>query len=319
MKFKTILKTLPLAIGLGVCSTANAGVVATSYLELNNLFVEISTDGDTSNGGEVLPANIGQFIQILASTRETNSNVNFNGATDGSNNSTTTAGAASNANLVCTGPSCGGFVVGENGYSLDAGNLISSDALDYAISDVNLSGSALGGGASGFTYGDVGIAGGNNVVASASSNIFNNVLTRITITVGTDIAIRFSALYDLFVDAIISADIAADSSRSATASANANFSIVATSIDTGNIVLDDGISASRLVFDAPGLNDFGQFQANDQSFLSNWANVTAGNYQLTITQSSNVQASLIPEPGAIVLFGMGLLGLGLRARAKATK
>ena len=317
MKLNTILKALPLALGLGFCATANAGVTATAYLELNNLFVEISTDGNTDNGGEVAPADLAQYIEIIAATRSSNSNADFNGSSSNDLDVDTTGVLSSDAQLVCEGPSCAGLGLINNTLSLDNGNLVQSDVSDYSVSDSGVSGNALGLGASGFTYGDVGISGGISS-GSASSRIFNNLTTSITLGIFNSIDIRLTALYDLLVDAIISPDIASDNSRTATANATAGLSIRLRNLATG-AAFNAGFSELDFAIDSDGLGDIFSTEINDGVFASDWVTLAGGIYQLEITQDSDVSASLIPEPGAVILFGMAILGLGLRARTKTQK
>jgi hypothetical protein len=306
MKLNTILKALPLAIGLGFCSTANAGVVATAYLEINDFFVQLDTDGDLVEDA----VDIGDFITINSATRTSTSSATFNGASSGDTSVDSSGVATSDAQLVCNGPSCGGLGLINNGQTADLGNLVHDDTQNYATSDSAVTGNALGGGASGFTYGDVGIANGNDITANALSRIFNNLQTTLFLDVGATVNLRFSAIYDAIIDAVISADIANDLARGATASAIASFSV--TIVGT---TLNDGFFLADFATDAPGQGDEVQITENDKAFLSQWVTLTAGNYQVLISQDSDAAASLIPEPAAAILFGMGLLGLGLRARS----
>eukprot|EP00232_Nephroselmis_pyriformis_P018663 CAMPEP_0182881080 /NCGR_PEP_ID=MMETSP0034_2-20130328/16962_1 /TAXON_ID=156128 /ORGANISM="Nephroselmis pyriformis, Strain CCMP717" /LENGTH=302 /DNA_ID=CAMNT_0025014099 /DNA_START=77 /DNA_END=982 /DNA_ORIENTATION=- len=302
MKLNTILKALPLAIGLGFCSTANAGVVATAYLELNNFFVELDVDGDQ----QADQVNVLDYITINSATRTSASSATYNGVSSGDTSVDGSGVGTSDALLVCNGPSCGGLGLSNNGQSADLANLVQDDSERYAVSDSRVTGSALGSGASGFTYGDVGISHGHNVSASAQSRIFNNLQTTLSLAVGSSLNLRFSAIYDAIVDSVISADIANDTNRAATASAIASFSV---RIVQANF--NDGFFLADFATDAPGQGDEVQIAMNDASFLSSWVNLSAGDYQVIISQDSDVAASLVPEPAAAVLFGMGLLGLGL--------
>ena len=241
MKLNNLVKALPLVLGASIAFNANAGVVATSYLEINNLAVELDVDKD----GTADAVNPASFITIVGGSREGNTNANFNGDSDGD---AVVAGPVGDADaaLVCVGPSCPGLGLTDNGQSFDLGNLVATDAENYAVSDENVTGSALGAGATGFTYGDVGISTSNGI-GSASSQIFNQLIASLTLTVTTDLNLRFTALYDYFVDAIISADIANDANMAATASAEASFDIDLTAL-TGTIdgsalnTLDDGFN-----------------------------------------------------------------------------
>jgi hypothetical protein len=313
MKLNNLVKALPLVLGAGLAFNASAGVVATSYLEINSLFVEL--DADKDGVADTSPVGI---IQIINGTREGNTNANFNGTSVGNSAVDNTGVGDANAQLVCAGPDCGALALSDNGQSLDLGNLVHDTNQSYAVSDENVTGSAIGGGASGFTYADVGIAGPTNI-GSASSQIFNNLLTTLTLNVLADINIRFTALYDMFVDAIITPDITADGSVKATASAEASFNIDLDKIGGPADIFGAngvGISASDFAFDVPGLGDADSFFFNNASFATGWVTLTAGTYQLKIAQDSDVQASVIPEPGVLAIFGIGMLGLSFASRRK---
>ena len=191
------------------------------------------------------------------------------------------------------------------------------------MADAQVSGSALGSGASGFTYADAGIAAGNDESAGANSNIANDILTQFTLDALTDINVRFSALMDYLVDAFISPDIANDSLRTATSTAKATFGIELVSFNTGNTVSLTGgpssVTFNDIAIDQPGLGDLIVRSGNNVDFTSGWANVSAGTYQLTISQSSTVQSTLVPAPTTLAMAAFGLLGLGLTARRRKQK
>merc|ERR1712138_127808 len=130
--------------------------------------------------------------------------------------------------------------------------------------------------------------------AGANSNIANDILTQFTLDALTDINVRFSALMDYLVDAFISPDIANDSLRAATATAKATFGIQLANLVTGDTVsLTDGpsgVTFNDIAIDQPGLGDL---------------LVRAGTYQLTITQSSTVQTTLVPAPTTLAMAAFG--------------
>ena len=125
------------------------------------------------------------------------------------------------------------------------------------------------------------------------------------------------------VDAFISPDIANDSLRAATATAKATFGIQLANLVTGDTVsLTDGpsgVTFNDIAIDQPGLGDLLVRSGNGETFTSGWANVSAGTYQLTITQSSTVQTTLVPAPTTLAMAAFGLLGLGLTARRRKQK
>lgn len=326
MKFATTIKYAAIAGALVTASNATAGVSATAYLELNDLVVQIDTDGDLVPD----PVNPLDFITILpGGSRSTSTFADNNGISDSDLDSKSSATADSDAGLLCLGASCGVLGLSDNGQTVDGGNLVASDAFYYSVADAQVTGSALGNpadpnrGATGFTYADTGIAAGNDESAGANSNIANDILTRFTLDVLTDINVRFSALMDYFVDAFISPDIANDSLRAATSTAKATFGIELVSFDTGATVsLNDGpsgVTFNDIAIDQPGLGDLIVRSGNDVDFTSGWANVSEGTYQLTISQTSTVQSTLVPAPTTLAMAAFGLLGLGLTARRRKQK
>lgn len=318
MNLTKTIKYAAIAGALITASNANAGVSATAYLELNDLLVEIDTNGDFNPDA----VNIGDFIDIVGGTRSTSTFADYNGVSDSNLDSQPSATAASDADLLCVGLSCGALGLTNNGQSVDAGNLVASDAFYYSVADAQVTGNAIGTGATGFTYADAGIAGGNNEIAGANSNIANDILTQFTLDMFSDINVRFSALMDYFVDAFISPDIAADNTVGATSTAKATFGIELVSFDTGatvNIDGDTGVTFNDIAIDQPGLGDLIVRSGDDVDFTSGWANVSAGTYQLTITQTSTVQTTLVPAPTTLAMAAFGLLGLGLTARRRKQK
>jgi len=313
MKLKTLAKTLPLVVTAALCSNANAGVSASAYLEVNDLFIEIDINGD----GIADAVNLSDYVTIISGTRETNTSADFNGVVDG-DASSVGATADSDAALVCVGPSCGILGLTNNGQTMDGGfgtagvigALVADDTVSYALADAALTGSAIiGVGATGFTYADVGIA-DPTAIAAADATIFNNLLTQVTLQVLSDVDIRFTAQYDAFVDAVITPDITNSGSINATASAEVSFDLNVNDIgNAGAEILDTGFDYSDFAFDFPGLGDIVQIIENDVDWASAWVNVDAGSYQVEIAQDSDVQASLVPEPAALAIFGLGLLGL----------
>ncbi|WP_334064076.1 EDSAP-1 family PEP-CTERM protein [Alteromonas genovensis] len=318
MKLRNVLKGAALAGFSVIATSANAGISSTAYLELNDLFVQVDTSGNFE------PDNVSplDFIRIVGGSRGTKAFSNYNGVSDSSEVSSNSATADSNAELVCTGPSCGVLGLSDNGQSVANGNLVASDAFHFSASDAAVTGNALGNGASGFTYAEASIASGNSESGAASSGIANDINTIITLDVLNSINLRFSGLVDYFVDAFISSDLALDDTQGAVASSKVSLELSFLNLTTGQTVNIDGVDGfqrSDIAIDSPGLNDLFSFSGQGEEFLSGWATVDEGMYQLNITQTSEVQASLVPAPTSIAIAAFGLLGLGLTARRKQSK
>merc|ERR1712000_652518 len=123
-KFATTIKYAAIAGALVTASNA------TAYLELNDLLVQIDTDGDLVPD----PVNPLDFISILpGGTRSTSTFADNNGASDSDLDSKSSATADSDADLPCLGSSCGVLGLTNNGQSVDGGNLVASDAFYYSV------------------------------------------------------------------------------------------------------------------------------------------------------------------------------------------
>ena len=101
------------------------------------------------------------------------------------------------------------------------------------------------------------------------------------------------------------------------ASASANFQILVVP-DTSN-----SNGGTGTIFESVGFSD--DLEGSDtgvnlvnQSFATDLSYVTAGDYQINITQNSTSAVELVPEPASIAVLGLGLLGLaGATYRRKA--
>lgn len=345
MKFSKITKSLVAGSVLaGASLSANAGVVATSYLDVQSFGIVAFYDEAMTQ--PVSPQDLGAFIQVSGGTRSAQTSTGFNGVglpdtrvfATGPNGTGEADGV-----FDCAGPSCNILGVSNNSLigqhssveSIHADSL--ANGYGYAVADSVVDGSALVNpavSASGMTYASASV-GGANSNASATSDITDSLTTVVNFAVQgvTELYLSFAASYSLFVEASQTPDVAADPSQTANATASANFNIGlgtdSTSQNGGSVGFDTGsgfvdvtnllplfpqslVSASD---DFTG-SDTGVSVANGSS-ATGFYRVGEGDYQVSIVQASSAGVSLVSAPGTLAIAGLGLLGLAAARRRKS--
>jgi hypothetical protein len=314
MKLTNLTKGLMAASFLAVASfSANASVIASSYLEVNNFSL---------NGVS------GSDLTFLADgTREgnTSSQINYGtNMTDGDSDASTALGDV-DALLACSGQ-CAPLGLVEN-----SGGLYWNDALtngyNYSYADQVVSGNALDGSSSGFTLAEASLDGVPSGNASSNGNIYNEFEALFRFNGASDANVNFSLDYVLAMASKITPTVAFDDLIKATTTAFANFTVTLSQFNiSGNLaelqqweIVDSTISGRDGAFlnnFFPGTNERVKNETvvgyNSGDFL-----LEAGtSYSLNISQTTSTNVSLVPEPTSIAIFGLGLLGLAGAARRR---
>lgn len=320
-KFRKASVALALVAGFGVSGGAHADVVATSVLQINNLLLK-TTAGvqlDLSNFSNPIIQDAGTNTAALTGFAP----VSIQGSVIG--------GGPMDIAQACVGAVC----PGQNNFSHSptspalpaAGSqLTRSDSL-LTGSPVTGLGQPLGGNASTLSQVLLTRAG----VGNGDSDLGLNTLFSFTTLQAQAINLSFNA--DLYLRAFLSSDVAFGSSAAATS--KLTFSLL--NIDTQSEVffwapngVAGGITGGTELFDGDNLNtsrtallpglDLFRDLAGSQFFSANTDVIGAGRYQFVISQvvgADGTQLQRIPEPGTMLLAGVGLLGVALsRRRAK---
>lgn len=303
---------------------ASAGVLGAADLAVLSLAL-VNAQGTPIVGG----------INVVGDQRTGSANADFNGVVgSGTGNGSITSNAIAGTVDVkyrCAGPDCaaaaalyaGGTQAVGTAEAQPENNMttnITSPTLNYALGDMVIAGSAVSGpGANGLTRADSSVAGATNI-GGASGSINNAVSARSEVTftllggadAGTSEVAQFALSYDVFRKVFI--DPLNPSNTTGAATAGTTFILTLTSTDP---------TFAPLVWMPDPLNGtFSAFSSGDNAevnsagtLLSEFRTLNIGfTYNLTVIQSSLSSASQIPEPGSVLLIGLGLFGLAQARR-----
>lgn len=309
MKIRKSLVAAALAASMALpAASVQAGAIADSYLYVSQFALAFG-DGAINGGTAINPATA---FSALAGANSGDVSASLYGAPP----ATDTA----NLNFTLLNPFGGAFALNQSqgaGY-LAGTNLTGIPAATFAGSNATLTGNSLvPGGATSLTDNQVSLQGQG--VGSAQSNTGLNARATFVLAQATSLQLSFWA--DAFLRTMVDLP-----SGSAEAAYTWNMSLVDAAGDEiaswnggtagiGGTVYSSAFSLNRSR-SAFGGDDFtvdpllGYFEFETDL-------LTAGEYTLTISQTSRADATFVPEPGTLALFGLGLLGFGLVRRRNA--
>jgi hypothetical protein len=293
--------------GAAIAAPAQAGVLGAADLTITSLgIINLAT------GTVVAPGT----ISIIKDTRTGNATADYNGvAGTGAGNgniTSTSAGATVDVKYRCAG-TCSGLPLGENDFTTH----LSTPSGNFAFSDMFLGGSAIGAsGANGMTRADASVNSATNT-GGANSTILNGATAVTNFTAGSTMTLAFGMTYDAFVKAFI--DPLTPMYQSGVASGKISWSLALRDLTTATDIFSwtpEALNKGFTIGDAADNVTYASIGA----LLSSPILVTGGhNYSLTINQASNSLASLVPEPGSVMLVGLGLVALGASVRRRVRR
>jgi hypothetical protein len=308
-----------IALAAVAAAPAHAGALAASNLNISQLFLS-----DAS--GNPLAANA--TIQIVSESRQGTAAANYNGvvASNGpSNLSSSDIGGSVDVLYQLAGPSAGSVGAALYGGVLENNTTthISPPAsANYALGDMQIGGSAIGGSIVGLTRADAAAISPDNAGGS-SATILNSASLVSTFTVGAsfvgNLTVYADSYFNVWVDTLAGGE-------KASASAGQGWTATIDCTDGASATCDAGWSTltftpAQLQITRTSNRPAQNFTQSFDGYLTSAARtfVAGADYTLTVNQSTNVTVRDVPEPMSLSLLGLALLAAGAATRSRKAK
>lgn len=307
------------AISAAFALPATAGTIGMADLAINGLAI--------ITGSTTAPIPVTSGFDIITDNRTGTASSDFNGTVavgEGPGNITRLGGLPVDVKYRCAGPDCGSIAASYGGMiENNTTTHISAPNGNYALGDMFINGSALDGGANGMTRANASVANPTNT-AGANATIANSATATTEFTVAETLDVAIALTYDAFVAAltdVVDPNVSAES-----------FGTISWNLTLRSQALDSAGNATgptTLVFTwapealnqgltASAVGEGGTYSSNATIFSDFVTLNTNTKYFLTINQASNALAAEVPEPGSMILVGLGLAALGAAARRRRT-